>query len=61
MLITVKGASWSVVHFNKNHVCIILVDPGYIDTQDREVEIDFQHKKPIGVKDIVSKEELEVN
>ncbi|BAX81105.1 PQQ-binding-like beta-propeller repeat protein [Labilibaculum antarcticum] len=60
MLIAVKGASWSVVRLDKNHVRVILVDPGYIDPQDREVEINFQHRKPVKVNDILSKEDLEV-
>lgn len=59
--VIVKGASWSVIKLDKNHSRIVLVDPGYIDPQDREVEVVFQNKQPKSVIDILSKENLKIS
>ncbi|UMB61731.1 hypothetical protein MHL31_05870 [Lutibacter sp. A80] len=58
--IVVKGASWSVIKLDKNHSRLILVDPGYITPQEREVTIIFQLKQPKSVRDILSNEDLEI-
>ncbi|WP_435314856.1 hypothetical protein [Cellulophaga fucicola] len=56
--IVVSGASWSAVRLNANHTRIILLDPGYINPQEREVTVTFAHKVPQQIVDILSKEVL---
>ncbi|WP_439709253.1 hypothetical protein [Algibacter lectus] len=58
--ILVKGASWSVIKIDENHSRLILVDPGYIDPQERKVTVSFQNKKPKSIVDILSNETLKV-
>jgi hypothetical protein len=61
LAIVVKGASWSVLKLDENHVRIILVDPGYLDPQKREVTILFQTKQPKRAMDVLSKEDLKIH
>ena len=58
--ILVEGASWSAIKIDKNHTRIILVDPGYINPQKREVVVKFQHRKPKSAIDILSNEAVEI-
>ncbi|MGY6650263.1 outer membrane protein assembly factor BamB family protein [Wenyingzhuangia sp. IMCC45574] len=58
--VVVKGASWSAVRIDKNHVRVILVDPGYIEPKDRDVEITFNGKLPKSAVDILSKEKVKI-
>ena len=58
--IIVEGAAWSAIKIDKNHTRIILIDQGYIEPQDREVMITFQHRKPKAAKDILSNEVLKI-
>ena len=59
--ILVKGAAWSAIKIDENHTRIILMDSGYIEPQERDVTIVFQHRKPKSVQDILSKENLIVS
>lgn len=59
--ILVKGVSWSAIKINENHTRIVLLDQGYLDPQNREATIIFQIKQPKSAKDILSKEDLEIN
>ncbi|MDO7173156.1 hypothetical protein [Mariniflexile sp. AS56] len=59
--IVVKGASWSAIKLDGNHTRLILIDPGYINPQDREVSILFQGKTPVGMVDILSNEKINSN
>ncbi|WP_343330716.1 hypothetical protein [Polaribacter staleyi] len=58
--ILVKGAAWSAIKIDENHTRIILLDQGYIEPQDRDVIITFQHRKPSLATDILSKENLNI-
>jgi len=58
--IQVKGASWSAVRIDKNHTRVILMDPGYLDPQERKVIIKFNGKLPVKGLDILSKEIIEI-
>ena len=59
--ILVKGAAWSAIKIDENHTRIILMDSGYIEPQESDVTIVFQHRKPKSVQDILSKENLIVS
>ncbi|WP_298488115.1 hypothetical protein [uncultured Maribacter sp.] len=56
--ILVSGAAWSAIKLDKKHTRIILLDPGYLDPQEREVTITFQNKKPNTVKDILKNKNI---
>ncbi|WP_111708874.1 PQQ-binding-like beta-propeller repeat protein [Lutibacter citreus] len=58
--IIVEGASWSAVKIDDNHTRLILVDPGYINPQERKVVVIFQHRKPKSATDILSNETVEI-
>ncbi len=58
LLLKVKGASWSLIKLDKKHARLVLVDPGYIDPQERSVTITFQGEKPVNAIDILSKENI---
>ncbi|MBK1875784.1 hypothetical protein [Pelagicoccus mobilis] len=58
MPVRVSGASWCAIRLDDSHVRLILVDPGYIDPQEREVTVKFQSKQPKSAKDILSGERL---
>jgi hypothetical protein len=59
--ILVKGVSWSAVKLDENHTRIILMDPGYIDPQNRRATIIFQNRKPKSAKDILSNDTLKIS
>ncbi|WP_344788801.1 hypothetical protein [Postechiella marina] len=59
--IVVKGASWSAIQIDKKHVRVILLDPGYLDPQEREATISFNGKKPIKGVDILSNEKIKIS
>ncbi|ANW96222.1 hypothetical protein AXE80_07995 [Wenyingzhuangia fucanilytica] len=59
--IIVNGASWSAVRIDKNHVRVILVDPGYIEPKDREVTITFNGNQPKKAVDILSKQQVKIS
>lgn len=56
--IVVSGASWSAIKLDDAHTRLILIDPGYINPQEREVTVTFAHKVPQQIVDILSKEVL---
>lgn len=60
MPVVVKGASWSAIRLDEKHIRLILVDPGYIDPQEREVEIKLQGQAPVSATDILSGEKLKI-
>jgi len=53
-------AHWSVVRIDPNHVRVTLVDPGYLDPSDRDVEIILQHMDGVGCRDILSRETVPI-
>ncbi|WP_282122103.1 hypothetical protein [Algibacter mikhailovii] len=59
--VLVSGASWSLIKLDKNHSRLVLIDPGYIDPQERSVEIHFQNQQPKLVKDILSHDIFEIS
>ncbi|RKR12144.1 PQQ enzyme-like repeat protein [Maribacter vaceletii] len=58
--VLVSGASWSAIKLDATHTRVILIDPGYLDPQERNVTVTFKNKVPTSVVDILSKENLEV-
>lgn len=59
--VLVKGdVAWSVVRLDPGHVRVTLVDPGYTDPADRDVEIVLQHLTGLNCTDILSGEKLEI-
>ncbi len=61
MPLIVKGdVHWSAVRLDSIHLRITLIDPGYLDPGDREVEVVFQNMDAIVAKDILSGEYLSV-
>ena len=57
----VSGAAhWSVVRLDPRHVRVTLIDPGYLDPGEREVEVVLQHLVARGATDILSREKLEL-
>lgn len=60
LLVNVKGAAWSAIRIDDNHIRVILIDPGYIDPQDRQVSVTFNQKQPLAAVDILSKESLKI-
>ncbi|WP_139957436.1 hypothetical protein [Flavicella sediminum] len=60
MPIIVKGAAWSAIRIDKTHVRLILLDPGYLEPEEREVRILFQGKLPKNGIDILSKESMNI-
>lgn len=58
--VLVQGASWSAIRIDDNHIRVILIDPGYIDPQDRQVTVTFNQKQPVSAVDILSKEILKI-
>ena len=47
-------AHWSVVRLDPAHVRVTLIDPGYLDPADREVDIILQHMNGVRCVDILS-------
>lgn len=60
MPILVEGASWSAIRLDKNHVRLILIDPGYINPKATEVTIRFNGHTPISATDILTKQGLKL-
>jgi len=61
MPILIEGeAAWSAVRIDSKHVRVVLVDPGYTDPADRDVEINLQHLNGLKCTDILSNENLEI-
>ena len=59
--VLVRGkVHWSAVRLDPAHIRITLVDPGYLDPDDREAEIVFQKVRASGCTDILSGEKLNV-
>ena len=59
--VLVRGSvHWSAVRLDPAHIRITLVDPGYLDPDDREAEIVFQKVRASGCVDILSGEKLNV-
>lgn len=61
MPILVKGASWSAVKLNDNHTRIILIDPGYLNPQQRKVEVEFQTRIPNKAIDILNNKTIKIS
>lgn len=61
MLVNVAGAAWSAIRIDETHVRVILIDPGYIDPQDRKVTVRFNTLQPTTATDILSKESLKIS
>jgi lambda-carrageenase len=59
--IIVSGAAWSAIRLDDTHTRLILVDPGYIDPQDRKVIVKFQNIHVTKAVDILSKEQLSIS
>jgi lambda-carrageenase len=54
-------AHWSVVRLDPSHVRVTLIDPGYLDPADRDVEIMPQHLADATATDILSGETLDTS
>ncbi len=60
--VLVEGqAHWSTAWLDANHLRVTLVDPGFLDPDDREVEILLQETGWVSCHDILSDEELAIN
>jgi hypothetical protein len=57
---TSKAVFLQVLKMGDDHFRLVLVDPGWIDPRDREVEVKIQLEGDYGVKNILSKQEYEV-
>ncbi|ANQ51610.1 hypothetical protein MY04_4268 [Flammeovirga sp. MY04] len=58
--INVSGdVAWVAVQTAPNHIRLTLVDNGYINPDDRKAKITFNSIEVKGVKDVVSKEEID--
>lgn len=59
--VVVRGSvHWSAVRLDPAHIRITLVDPGYLDPNDREAEIVFQKFQAGALTDILSGDKLNV-
>ncbi|EDM26159.1 hypothetical protein LNTAR_16468 [Lentisphaera araneosa HTCC2155] len=54
MPLVVSGVAWSAIRIDESHIRLILIDPGYLDPQERMVEIYFHNKRPVSAKDILT-------
>lgn len=53
--LVVRGrVHWSAARLDPTHVRVTLVDPGYLDPDDRDAKIVFQHLDPVTCTDILS-------
>jgi hypothetical protein len=60
--VLVRGAAhWSAVRLDASHLRVTLVDPGYLDPDDRDVEIVLPQKGWIRCRDILSGEDLPIH
>ena len=53
-------AHWSAVRLDPTHVRLTLIDPGYLDPAERQVEIVLQHLNAVAATDILRGESLEL-
>ncbi len=61
LLLKVKGASWSLIRLDDKHARLILVDPGYVDPQNRQVKVSLQGVNiPVNAIDILTKEKISI-
>ena len=59
--VIVEGeANWAVVKMDESHFRVTLVDPGYLDPDDRDVKIVLQHGEWSRCTDILGREDLPV-
>ncbi len=59
--VIVKGdVHWSVVKLDNNHLRITLVDPGYLNPNDRDAEILLQDIRGISCTDILSRNKIPI-
>lgn len=58
--VVVSGSAWSAVRLDENHVRLILIDPGYVDPQERTATVSFQGDMPSMAKDILSGEDIAI-
>lgn len=59
--VRVRGeVAWTVVRLDPHHVRVTLIDPGYIDPAQREAVVILQHLDGIACRDILSRENLEL-
>ena len=60
--VLVRGrAHWSAAWIDDTHLRVTLVDPGYLDPDDREVEIVLQQEAWTRCRDILGKEDLAIS
>lgn len=60
--ILVRGdVAWTVVRLDSKHVRVTLIDSGYTDPDDRNVEIVLQHVEGIECRDILSNKHLPID
>ncbi|WP_282135266.1 WD40 repeat domain-containing protein [Seonamhaeicola maritimus] len=59
--VLVEGASWSAIKLDETHIRVIMVDPGYLDPQERHVVVKFQNRKPKQAIDVLSNETLKIS
>ena len=60
--VLVKGpAHWSVARLDANHLRVTLIDPGYLDPDDRDVEILLQQEGWTRCLDILGNKDLPIN
>jgi hypothetical protein len=59
--VLVSGVSWSAIKIDETHTRIVLIDPGFIEPQERNAVIEFQGKIPVEARDILSNEVLEIS
>jgi len=55
------SAHWSAVRLGPAHVRITLIDPGYLDPDDHDAQIVFQHLEPVRCTDILSGANLTIS
>ncbi|MFI3318931.1 MAG: hypothetical protein SNH88_07065 [Rikenellaceae bacterium] len=60
MLARVDGASWSLFRVGKKQARLVLVDPGYIDPQQRTATIKLQNKIPTSATNILTGEKISI-
>ncbi len=58
--VKVAGASWSAIKIDSRHLRLILMDPGYLEPQQRQALITFGKWLPKSARDILSGEELDL-
>ncbi len=59
--VLVSGVAWSAIRLDAGHTRLVLVDPGYIDPQEREATVTFQGSRPVSAVDVLTGESLRIN